>query len=273
MSAARQALAEVALGTAVVAAAWTAGASSAFLAVTGLWGHPLVPATDYLWGWWRYLPHAGRNPTVTLGLVLSAGAVAVPLLSLATLVARGRWRRLGGLRGVGQRLGQIRRASSNNHGQADWMTEARISRLFPPVPHPEIGGVVVGERSRDDLTPQHALTFDPRDPGTWGSQGRGPLMFDHCERGTTHSLIIGGGGTYKSTTLTPPCCTGDPAQSSSTPPASSTPSSARRSPRPARPCSGSISAPPGRMCSTPSTSPPPRAGSWRTAGCAASPAG
>ena len=204
MNAALKALAEATLGTATVAAAWTAGASSAFLGIAGLWGHPLVPTTDYLWGWWRYLPHAGRNTTVALGLglVLSAGAVAVPLLSLAILVARRRWRSIGGLRGVGQRLGQIRRASSNNHGQADWMTEARIDSLFPPLPHPEIGGVVVGERSRDDLTPEHALPFDPRDTTTWGLQGRGPLMFDHCERGTTHSLIIGGGGTYKSTTLT-----------------------------------------------------------------------
>ena len=144
MNAALKALAEASLGTATVAAAWTAGASSAFLGIAGLWGHPQVPATDYLWGWWRYLPHAGHNTTVTLGLVLSAGAVAVPLLSLAILVARRRWRSLGGLRGLGQRLGQIRRASSNNHGQADWMTEARIDSLFPPLPHPEIGGVVVG---------------------------------------------------------------------------------------------------------------------------------
>ena len=204
MNAALKALAEATLGTAAVAAAWTAGASCAFLGIAGLWGHPQVPTTDYLWGWWRYLPYAGRNTTVTLGLVLSAGAVAVPLLSLAALVARWRWRSIGGLRGMGQRLGlgQIRRASSNNHGQADWMAEARIDSLFPPHPHPEIGGVVVGERSRDDLTPQHALTFNPRDTTTWGVQGRGPLMFDHCERGTTHSLIIGGGGTYKSTTLT-----------------------------------------------------------------------
>ena len=197
-------LAEATLGSVALGAAWTAGASCAFLGLAGLWHHPAVPSTDYLWGWWRYLPYAGRNTSVTLGLVFSAGAVAVPLLSLAALVGRWRWRSLGGLRGMGQRLGlgQIRRGTSNNHGQADWMAEARVDSLFPPHPHPEIGGVVVGERSRDDLTPQHALTFDPRDPTTWGLQGQGPLMFDHCERGTTHSLIIGGGGTYKSTTLT-----------------------------------------------------------------------
>ncbi|MDO9711774.1 type IV secretory system conjugative DNA transfer family protein [Paracraurococcus lichenis] len=204
MNAALKALAEATLGSAAVAAAWTAGASAAFLGITGLWGQPAVPGSDYLWGWWRYLPHAGRNTTVALGLVLSGAAVGLPLLSLAGLAARWRWRSVGGLRGVGQRmgLGQIRRGTSNNHGRADWMSEARIERLFPPHPHPEIGGVVVGERSRDDLSPQHALPFDPRDPDSWGLQGRGPLMFDHCERGTTHSLIIGGGGTYKSTTLT-----------------------------------------------------------------------
>src|SRR5437870_4165571 len=66
MNAALKALAEATLGTAAVAAAWTAGASCAFLGIAGLWGHPLVPATDYLWGWWRYLPYAGRNTTVTL---------------------------------------------------------------------------------------------------------------------------------------------------------------------------------------------------------------
>lgn len=185
------------------AAAWSAAASCVFLAGAGLWGHPAVPLLDHGWGWFRYLPYAGRNTTVAVWLAIGGAAATLPLAGALVLLARWRWRRLGGLRGVGQRFGidRIRRAAGNNHGRADWMDEDRIAALFPPWPHPEIGGVVVGERSRDDLAPQHAVPFNPKDPASWGVQGKGPLMFDHCERGTTHSLVIGGGGAFKSTAL------------------------------------------------------------------------
>lgn len=204
MTRATQLLAGTALSTAAVAGVWTAGASAAFLGITGLWYHPQVPTTDYLWGWWRYLPYAAQNTTVALGLVLSAAVVGAPLLGLSALAVRWRWRAIGGMRGLSQRLGlgQIRRATSNNHGRADWMSDSMIERLFPSRPDPEIGGIVVGERTRDDLTPAHELPFDPEDPETLGEQGKGPLMYDHCKRSTTHSIIIGGGGAYKSTTLT-----------------------------------------------------------------------
>lgn len=192
------------LAAAITAAVWLVLASCIFLAGSGLWGHPGIHFTDYLWGWVRYLAVFGKNTTVTIWLVVGAVMGGLPVLTSAWAFLRWRWRRFGGLRGLGHRLGidRIQRASSNTHGSAQWMPDDRIEELFPPYPHPELGGIVVGERSRDDLTSEHSLTFNPKNQMSWGVQGKGELMFDHCQRGTTHNIVVGGGGAFKSTTLT-----------------------------------------------------------------------
>ena len=69
------------------------------------------------------------------------------------------------------------------------------------MPSEDVGGVVVGEADRVDLGPNAGVDFNPDNRVTWGNGGRAPLLIDPCQRGSTHSMVIGGGGTYKSTTL------------------------------------------------------------------------
>lgn len=182
------------------AALWLAAASLIFLYGTGLWGHPLLPWWSYPYAWATYAPYLKRSLIEAVWILSSAIVAAVPLVALG----RWQWRRWGGLAGLGRRtlgVDRIRRGTTHNHGNADWMPLERAAELFPAEPDQGVGGVVVGELDRVDLGPVARVRFDPRRRETWGTGGQAPLMIDRCRTGTTHSIVIAGGGGYKSTSL------------------------------------------------------------------------
>ena len=184
-------------GIILAAAVWLIAASLLFLKLRGLWGHPSIDVMDYPWQWWRYFSYRPRSRSTNFWLWLSALIAAAGVL-LPTITLARRWLKgAGDLRGMTKRHmkdDMLRRGTSMNHGQADWMPQDEIASMFPSEPHPEIGGVVVGERVRMDQTPVAKIAYDPRNRDTWGLGGTAPLMIDHCTRGSTHSLIFGGSG-------------------------------------------------------------------------------
>ncbi|MFQ8433309.1 type IV secretory system conjugative DNA transfer family protein [Amaricoccus sp. W119] len=114
---------------------------------------------------------------------------------------------LGGEGGPGGAHGPLRRARSDNHGHADWLSMKDARRLFPG-PDPRHGGIVVGEAYRVDLD-RHGSSwhgssrrpFDPADPATWGAGGTAPLLIDPCRSGSTHALVLAGSGGFKTTSV------------------------------------------------------------------------
>jgi type IV secretion system protein VirD4 len=171
-------------------------ASCLFVRFAGLGSHYPLTSVETYYQWLGYWPYRHRT---MVALYLAASAL-LPVGVAAAFTYRfgGGWRdfRQGAL-GVGR----VRRGTSLNHGEADWMDEKEQAKLFPEVPDDELGGVVVGERDRVDLGPVAKVPFDPEDQLTWGNGGSAPLLIDQCRRGPTHSMVIGGGGSYKSTTL------------------------------------------------------------------------
>jgi type IV secretion system protein VirD4 len=165
-----------------------------FLCGTGLLGafpHPY-------WQWWLYALYAPPNPTVARWLSLAAlVATVVPILiGLGPLARRTRqggpvW---AGLRGNAA----TRRGSTDNHGHADWLS-IREARVRYPGPHPDFGGIVVGEAYRVDQDKMAHAPFDPSHRKTWGHGGTAPLLIDPCARGPTHSLLFAGAGGFKTT--------------------------------------------------------------------------
>src|SRR3954451_5631505 len=107
----------------------------------------------------------------------------------------------------GEKAPAPRRALSDAHGNADWLSMDEARRLFPG-PNPVYGGVVVGEAYRVDRDKVAALRFDPDDPATWGQGGKMPLLIDPCTTDATHGAVFAGSGGYKTTALTIPtlCC-------------------------------------------------------------------
>lgn len=174
---------------------WILAASLLFCWLSGV----PIPSQEQPFAVLIYAPYIGRDLMETLWLVTAA---ALPTCAFL-FIARVRLARIGGWRALKQSAGidRIRRGASHNYGSADWMTEAELAALFPSEPDPELGGVVVGERDRVDLGPVAWVPFDPANRATWGNGGSAPLLIDHCQRGSTHSMVIGGGGTFKSTTL------------------------------------------------------------------------
>jgi type IV secretion system protein VirD4 len=184
----------------LVPAIWLTLASLTFLWLGGALTSSAIAPWQRPYQWARYAPYIGRDLWESLYLVLAAVVAATPLI----IAARLQFASLGGWRGIRQGqlgIGRVQRGTSLNHGDADWMGEAEQAELFPATPDPELGGVVVGERDRVDLGPVARIPFNPDDRETWGNGGRAPLLIDPCQRGSTHSMVIGGGGTYKSTTL------------------------------------------------------------------------
>ena len=87
-----------------------------------------------------------------------------------------------------------KRAASDNHGHADWLDTKGARALFPR-PHPEYGGLVVGEAYRVDEDPvARRCRFKPADPRTWGQGGKAPLLIDPCLEAATHALVFAGAG-------------------------------------------------------------------------------
>ena len=78
----------------------------------------------------------------------------------------------------------LTRASSDNHGHADWLSMKEAKKLFPG-PDPEFGGIVVGEAYRVDQDRVASGPFDPSNQRSWGQGGSAPLLIDPCRSGST----------------------------------------------------------------------------------------
>lgn len=85
------------------------------------------------------------------------------------------------------------------HGEADWMSMAQATRLFP-----ESGGIVIGERYRVDLDDVAARSFRSDSAQTWGLGGCSPLLCFDGSFGSSHGIAFAGSGGFKTTSLTIP---------------------------------------------------------------------
>src|SRR5690242_9835109 len=191
---------------AVFAAAWAAICVTLWLTLASLvflWlagGLLVYPPLQRPYQWARYAPYFGRNFWESAYLTIGALLASMPFIA----AARFQLARVGGWRAVRQgQLGmdKIRRGTSLNHSDADWMTAAEQAELFPSDPDEELGGVVVGELDRVDLGPVAKVPFNPEKPETWGNGGRAPLLIDPQKASSPHSMIIGGPGSGKSQAL------------------------------------------------------------------------
>ena len=104
--------------------------------------------------------------------------------------------------GAQEKTGRTR-ATSDNHGHADWLGMREARALFPG-PDPQFGGIVVGEAYRVDQDRVAKTAFDPADRRSWGKGGTTPLLVDPCRTGPTHALVVAGSGGYKTTSVAVP---------------------------------------------------------------------
>lgn len=180
-------------------AAWEALASVALLLLEGRLSDPRIPF-DLRAAWWWNALRGDLDITRGSNLLLAATFSAAPFL----LYAKWRWRRMGGMRGLGMAvLGiyLVTRAYGHTYGAADWMPMEEVKKLLPTEPDPELGGIVLGEAARMDATPVAKVRFHPRKPETWGPGGKAPLLFEHCWEGSTHGLVMVNSGGYKTMSL------------------------------------------------------------------------
>lgn len=174
---------------AIIALLWTAAASAVFLWGTGLVRYFPFQGVDWIGQWWRYALHSPPNPIVGRWLMIG-GAAPTTFLGLVIY-------RLVQLRGGRvTRPGEVVRGSTDNHGHAAWMSMKEACDRFPG-PHPDFGGVVVGEAYRVDQDKTAKLAFDPEKRETWGQGGKAALLVDPCKIGPTHSLVFAGSGGFK----------------------------------------------------------------------------
>jgi type IV secretion system protein VirD4 len=162
---------------------------------TNAWALPI--AAFYYWR------DYGGTPAVAHWLPLCTGGAAI--LALVPAWCALFWPASQRLRVArdGQKPTAPRRALSEVHGNADWMSIKDAVRLFPG-PHPAYGGVVVGEAYRVDLGKVADVRFDPGDRATWGRGGSAPLLIDPCTADATHGAVFAGSGGYKTTAITIP---------------------------------------------------------------------
>jgi len=145
----------------------------------------------------------GNDPLVAWFLRLSAGGAG--LVALLPALAALCWpasRRMRPAR-PGEQAPAPKRALSDAHGNADWMTIEAARKLFPG-PDPAYGGIVVGEAYRVDKDKVAGLRFDPGDQATWGQGGKAPLLIDPCTSDATHGAVFAGSGGYKTTAVAIP---------------------------------------------------------------------
>jgi type IV secretion system protein VirD4 len=174
---------------AIVALLWTAAASAVFLWGTGLVRSFPFQGAAWIGQWWRYALFAPPNLIVGRWLMLGAAA---PTAFLGLVIYR-----LVQLRGGRvTRPGRVVRGSTDNHGHAAWMSMQEARERFPG-PHPDFGGVVVGEAYRVDQDKTAKRAFDPEQRATWGQGGKAALLVDPCKIGPTHSLVFAGSGGFK----------------------------------------------------------------------------
>ena len=161
--------------------------------------NPLVAPVSAFFYWRDYRD----APAVARWLPICAGGAALAaLLPAGMLLSMPRRRHLRPAR-PGEAPPEPRRALSDAHGNAAWLPMADARKLFPG-PHPEYGGVVVGEAYRVDQDKVAAIRFDPADRRTWGKGGTAPLLIDPCTADATHGLVFAGSGGFKTTGITIP---------------------------------------------------------------------
>jgi len=85
------------------------------------------------------------------------------------------------------------------HGDAQWMSVAEASRLFP-----QSGGIVIGERYRVDKDSVGDRAFRADEPESWGAGGHAPLLCFDASWGSTHGIVFAGSGGFKTTSVTIP---------------------------------------------------------------------
>ncbi|WP_309228725.1 type IV secretory system conjugative DNA transfer family protein [Roseomonas sp. KE2513] len=174
---------------AILALLWTAAASAVFLWGTGLVRYFPFQGVTWIGQWWSYALYAPPNPIVGRWLIIGAG---VPSAFLGLVIHRLVQLRSGRI----TKPGQVVRGSTDNHGHAEWMSMKEARDRFPG-PHPDFGGVVVGEAYRVDQDKVAKLAFDPERRETWGQGGKAALLVDPCKIGPTHSLVFAGSGGFK----------------------------------------------------------------------------
>ena len=190
------------VGVAVLAGLVVVTASLLFVKLQGIVG---VPMPLSLWCWIPYWLQDGSNPAARTNLLICGGAPAAfaALLVIIMLTAAFRTPRKLRPARLGQKPPAPERAASDVHGNAEWLTIKAARELFPG-PHPEYGGVVVGEAYRVDQDTVAGVGFDPDQRSTWGTGGKTPLLIDPCRSGSTHGLVFAGSGGYKTTAIAVP---------------------------------------------------------------------
>lgn len=189
------------------------GQATRTTALASLGGVALALALTLYPAWDDLAPRAGRVPPLEfLGSIptpyLAALVTGLIGLGIGIRLLTGEALGVGGGSGIGH--GPLRRARSDNHGHADWLSMKEARRLFPG-PDPRHGGIVVGEAYRvdQDRVARHGSSwhgsscraFDPSDPATWGTGGTAPLLIDPCRAGSTHALVLAGSGGFKTTSV------------------------------------------------------------------------
>ncbi len=162
---------------ALLAALWLTLASGALLWLIDGFHDRHVAAWQRPYQWLVHARAFGDDLGETVCVAVAALAASAPFVLVGRLLlARG-----GGLfqRPFAYRRG-ITRGSSDNLARARGLTPGAAARRSPATPAPGWGGRVGGQRGgRDDA----------------------PLLIDRCERGSTHSAVIGPPGTNKSSNL------------------------------------------------------------------------
>jgi type IV secretion system protein VirD4 len=186
---------------AVGAAAWfpmTSLGTTLALHTYGRTDPAILPLAAYYY--WRDF---GAVPAVSHALTLSAaGSATLAVLPAFLAMCWPAGRRLRAAH-FGETPPAPRRAYSDAHGNADWLTMAAARKLFPG-PAPGYGGVVVGEAYRVDQDRPAGQAFDPGDRATWGKGGKAPLLIDPCTADATHGLVFAGSGGFKTTAVAIP---------------------------------------------------------------------
>lgn len=195
-------IAAIILGLTLLAGMVVVAASLLFLRLQGITG---VQPPLSLWCWIPYWTQYGTDPAVRTHLLISGGAPAAFAVLLLLVVVVGAFRAPRRLRAArpGQKPPAPERAASDVHGNAEWMTIKDARKIFPG-PHPEYGGVVMGEAYRVDQDTVADMGFDPAQRATWGIGGKAPLLIDPCTSGSTHGLVFAGSGGFKTTAVAVP---------------------------------------------------------------------
>jgi type IV secretion system protein VirD4 len=182
------------LTAAAATSAWLLGASFMWSRGTGT---PFAPLA-----WWYAIQWFGANWWATVWIVLAPVVpTIVAVIALFVLFQYRRLRRSSRPMLLAPRQTAsptIERAVTDNHGHSSWQSPEDAAKTLFPGPHPQWGGIVVGE-VRGPHPALRGVPLDPRDRRTWGPKvGKAPLLIDPLTRGSGHSCIFAGSGAFKS---------------------------------------------------------------------------